>query len=117
MPFNIANATAGTQLLTGDNSANVNVGPGTATTHLSFNAHPVVGNNALAANTVTSAALTRFQGSITIGAGGTATISGPKFAGIGSVDGGGILYTFTLPSSFTIASTNTSSHTFSYAVL
>jgi hypothetical protein len=118
MPFTISDLTVSSQRLVADNSSNWNIGAGTPTSSLSVQGNPVVVGSALAPNTVTSDAVTRYVGSISIPANGTATVSGAGFAGIGSVSNGGILYAFSVPSSFSIANpSTTTAQTFSYAVI
>ncbi len=118
MSITWTDVTAGTQRLAADNSANVNLGVGTPSAQLSVNGNAVMGSSGLAENTVDSVSLTRYVGSVLVPASGTATISGPTFAGLGVVDGGGFLYSFTLPNSFTVGNPNTTaSESYNYSVL
>jgi hypothetical protein len=121
MPFQLNDATAGTQRLQFDNSGNTEFGPATPNSPLSFQGRPLLDSSAayLASQVARPAGMPRLTGAVNVTAGSTVDVGCPQGAGFGSVDGEAGISAFNSDRTvFTVFPYfNSGSRTIGYAVL
>jgi hypothetical protein len=116
MPFQINDATAGSQRFAIDNSKNAEIGSATPVAPLSVSGRPIFNGSTLSQSVALPQSMPRITGSVSVS--GSATVQTVGVAGFGVIASGGGIYSFASDlTSFSVFAYNpNTAQTLSYGV-